>query len=409
VISKVVDGQVLQSIVDGLHARNQRIVFTNGCFDILHSGHVRYLTEARRLGDCLIVGINSDSSVRNLKGNDRPYIGERDRAEMLAGLECVDYVTIFDGLTASDIISEICPNVYAKGGDIVADQIPEAEALRVCGAETVILSKVEGMSTSDLASRIKASAARPGDSTKKPEVLGMIPARLAATRLPNKPLLDIAGKPMIQWVYERACGCRLLDNVYVATPDVEIVESVERFGGKAILTSHTHKSGTDRLCEAARKLGGDIIVNIQGDEPLLDSQAIDELAAVMLDHSDIQMASLMCEMSNADELDDPSVVKVVTDRYGDALYFSRSRIPFPRDAASAVAFKHVGIYAYRKQFLLKIAGFDQTPLEKAESLEQLRALEHGYRIRMVKTQFTPTSVDTPEDLARVRRILGGES
>jgi len=237
-------------------------------------------------------------------------------------------------------------------------------------------------------------------------VIGMIPARLAATRLPNKPLLDIAGKPMIQWVYERARESQYLTDVVVATPDEEILNCVESFGGKAVMTSAGHKSGTDRLCEAARKLGGDIILNIQGDEPLLDSVSIDLLAKTMLDSPEVLMASLMCTLDDEAEIDDPAVVKVITDINGYALYFSRSRIPYPRSTENAVTFKHIGIYAYKRDFLLTLAALDQTPLEKTESLEQLRALENGYRIKMVQTDFSPTSVDTPEDLERVRRILG---
>jgi len=236
-------------------------------------------------------------------------------------------------------------------------------------------------------------------------IVGMIPSRLAATRLPNKPLLEIAGKPMIQWVYERAMGSKLLSEVLVATPDDEIRRCVESFGGKVVLTSHTHRSGTDRLCEAVRKHGGDLIVNIQGDEPLLDSDTIDKLIGVMLDLPDAPMGSLMCRISDEQEVNDPAVVKVVTDRSGNALYFSRARIPFPRNAGESSVYKHIGIYAYRRHCLLALSALEQTPLERSESLEQLRALENGFRIKMVETESSPVSVDTPEDLERVRRLL----
>ena len=237
------------------------------------------------------------------------------------------------------------------------------------------------------------------------KVVGIIPARLAATRLPNKPLLDIAGKPMIQWVYERASGTSLIDEVMVATPDDEIFKCVESFGGKAIMTAPGHRSGTDRLAEVARVIEADIIVNIQGDEPLLDSNAIDLLIQAMIESPDAPMGSLMCPLKDSQEEDDPAVVKVVTDREGFALYFSRAKIPYPRDPEAASTHKHIGIYAYRREFLIAFAGLAPTPLERAESLEQLRALENGYQIKMVETSFSPTSVDTPEDLERVREIL----
>jgi 3-deoxy-manno-octulosonate cytidylyltransferase (CMP-KDO synthetase) len=388
-----------------LHRDGKKVVFTNGCFDLLHAGHVRYLEGARSLGDCLIVGLNSDDSTRALKGPGRPFVTEGDRAEILAALECVDYITIFDETTASAIIREVCPDVYAKGGDIVADQVPEAEAVKECGAEIVILAKTEGMSTSEIARRIRSARGSDTESGKDLRIVGMIPSRLAATRLPNKPLLEIAGKPMIQWVYERAMGSKLLSEVLVATPDDEIRRCVESFGGKVVLTSHTHRSGTDRLCEAVRKHGGDLIVNIQGDEPLLDSDTIDKLIGVMLDLPDAPMGSLMCRISDEQEVNDPAVVKVVTDRSGNALYFSRARIPFPRNAGESSVYKHIGIYAYRRHCLLALSALEQTPLERSESLEQLRALENGFRIKMVETESSPVSVDTPEDLERVRRLL----
>lgn len=405
--SKIVDRSELKGILEGLRGEGKKIVFTNGCFDLVHAGHVRYLSEAKELGDCLVVALNSDDSVFMLKGAERPYIDELDRADLIAALSCVDYVTIFGETTASDIIKELHPHIYAKGGDVVADQIPEKDAVESCGGEVVILSKVEGKSTSSIVRQIRSAPTECASRSSEPcRVVGMIPARLAATRLPNKPLLDIAGKPMIQWVYERACAVKSLDDVLVATPDDEIRKCVESFGGTVVMTSHTHNSGTDRLCEATRKVGGDIIVNIQGDEPLLDSSAISELVEMMLKYPEVPMGSMLCCLTDEAEYSDPAVVKVVTDRYGDALYFSRSRIPFPRNPSVGRTFKHIGIYAYRRHFLLSLAALEQTPLEKSESLEQLRALENGYRIRMVETSFSPTSVDTPEDLERVREVLG---
>jgi len=407
--TKIVRRSVLSGIVEELRQAGKTIVFTNGCFDILHIGHVRYLEEAKALGDCLVVGLNTDDSVRQVKGPDRPLVPEFERAEVLAALESVDYVALFSELTPVNLILELEPDIHVKGGDYAPDQLPEAEAVRSYGGRVVILPLIEGKSTS----RLIAEAQARSPVTAEPETrtsaraVGIIPARLAATRLPNKPLLDIAGKPMIRWVCEHASRAHLLDDVIVATPDDEIRRCVESFGAKAVMTSEMHRSGTDRIAEAAQDIAADIIVNIQGDEPLLDPHAVDALVRAMLDDPTAPMASLMCRLAAPEEAENPAVVKVVTDREGFALYFSRSWIPFPRHPEDSAIRKHIGIYAYRRDFLLNFARLDPTPLEKTESLEQLRALEHGHRIRMVETSFSPTSVDTPEDLETVRRIAGG--
>lgn len=404
--TKIVRRSVLRTILDGLRQNGKQIVFTNGCFDILHIGHLRYLQESRALGDVLVIGLNTDDSVRHLKGPERPFVSEFERAEMLAGLACVDYVALFEEPTAIKLIEELRPEIYVKGGDYTSlDQIPEANTVRSYGGEIAIIPEIEGKSTSSLVSQVR-TLTKEQRSSEGCRCVGIIPARLAATRLPNKPLLDIAGKPMIQWVYERAQAASLLCEVMVATPDEEIAQAVEAFGGKAVMTSPAHRSGTDRLAEVARVLDADVIVNIQGDEPLLDPQAIDLLARTMIESPDVPMASMMCPISGEHEESDPAVVKVVTDRQGFALYFSRARIPFPRDPDSAQVRKHIGIYAYRCDFLIAYSGMEPTPLERAESLEQLRALENGYKIKMVETDASPTSVDTPEDLDRVRMILG---
>ncbi|MCS7309465.1 MAG: 3-deoxy-manno-octulosonate cytidylyltransferase [Armatimonadetes bacterium] len=237
------------------------------------------------------------------------------------------------------------------------------------------------------------------------DVIGMIPARLAAVRLPNKPLLDIAGKPMIWWVWHHAKQAQTLREVMVVTPDEEIAEVVRAFGGVAVMTSPRHRSGTERLAEAAQALSADIIVNIQGDEPLMPPGHIDAVVRPLLEDPTLSMSSLMCPATD-EEKDKPSVVKVVVDRQGNALYFSRSRIPYPREpSAPTVTYKHLGIYAYRRDFLLQYAAMEPTPLEQMEMLEQLRVLENGYRIRMVRVEQTSIGVDTEEDLERVRAIL----
>jgi len=232
----------------------------------------------------------------------------------------------------------------------------------------------------------------------------MIPARMASTRFPGKPLADICGKPMVQWVYERASQARSVSRVIVATCDREIADAVERFGGEAVMTSHKHRSGTDRIAEAARNVDADVIVNVQGDEPLIDPVCIDKVIQPLGQSHEV-MASLMVPITY-EQAHDPNLVKVVVSLDGYALYFSRSAIPFFRDAVRAAHFfGHVGLYAYTKDFLLAFASWEQTPLEKAESLEQLRVLEHGYRIKMVEVQDRPAGVDTLEDLERVRRAF----
>lgn len=239
----------------------------------------------------------------------------------------------------------------------------------------------------------------------------ILPARLSATRLPDKPLAMIAGKPMIQHVYERALQAGSLAIVLVATPDMEIADAVTAFGGRVVMTSPDHRTGTDRVAEAAAFLPDTVrvVVNVQGDEPLLDPATIDAVARPLLDDASIAMASLMCPLPPGRE-SDPNVVKVVCDRSGYALYFSRSLLPYQRSAGSAFGYRprqHVGLYAYRRDFLDLFPRLAPTPLEQAESLEQLRALEHGYRIRMIETDRVPESVDTPEDLERVRALMQG--
>jgi 3-deoxy-manno-octulosonate cytidylyltransferase (CMP-KDO synthetase) len=237
--------------------------------------------------------------------------------------------------------------------------------------------------------------------------VAIVPARLAATRLPNKPLVDLAGKTMIQRVYERAKQARTLADVLIATPDAEIIAAVEAFGGQAVLTSPEHRTGTDRVAEAARTLPDDVgvIVNVQGDEPLLDPATIDTVAAPLLADDSLVMSSLMCPLPEGRETD-PNVVKVVCDLSGFALYFSRAGLPYCRNTDVPYGPRqHVGLYAYRRDFLMRYTTLAPTPLEQVESLEQLRVLEHGYRIRLVWTDRAPESVDTPEDLERVRALL----
>ena len=214
---------------------------------------------------------------------------------------------------------------------------------------------------------------------------------------------------MIEHVYRRAAAARYVDAVIVATDDTRIVDAVQKFGGDVRLTRTSHATGTERIAEVAATLDCDLIVNLQGDEPLIEPAAIDEAIEPFRDDAALDMVSL-CQRFRASEAAlDPHVVKVVTDRRGFALYFSRAPIPFFRDApggdAATGPFKHIGLYVQRREFLLKIASLEPTPLERAEALEQLRVLEHGFSIRMVQTQYDSIGVDTPEDLERVRRLL----
>lgn len=233
------------------------------------------------------------------------------------------------------------------------------------------------------------------------KVLCIIPARYASTRLPGKPLRDIAGKPMIVRVYERATGAQRVHEVVVATDDERIRAAVEEHGGNAVMTRADHATGTDRLAEvAAQRPDCDLIINVQGDEPLIDPAVIDALVAPFEHDAALMMATAKTEITDAAEMENPNNVKVVADHTGNALYFSRARIPYARNAGAKV-YKHIGIYAYRRDFLLAYAKMAQTELECSESLEQLRALENGYRIRVVETDAVFIGVDTEEDLAAV--------
>lgn len=238
------------------------------------------------------------------------------------------------------------------------------------------------------------------------QVVCIIPARYASTRLPGKPLLDIAGKPMIQRVVERVRQAGRAERVIVATDDERIFSVVQNFGCEVRMTQSNHLTGTDRLAEVAGSLPEvDLILNVQGDEPLIPPQAIDELVQVFESDPSLKMASLMTPLA-AEDIDNPAAVKVVTALDGHALYFSRAPIPYVRNAGAHVRhFKHIGVYAYRRDFLLQFASLPPTPLELTESLEQLRALEHGVRIRMVETPFQSIGVDTPADLTRVRELF----
>lgn len=238
-------------------------------------------------------------------------------------------------------------------------------------------------------------------------VLGIIPARYGSSRLEGKPLKDICGKPMIQHVYERVQQSCLLNEIIVATDDERIVTAVNNFGGKAKMTSIEHKNGTDRIAEVAKNIEADIVVNIQGDEPLIDARMIDEAIQPMLDDKDLKACTLCRPILSDEDVHSPHVVKTLFDLNGNALLFSRAPIPYPRNRELYKAYEHIGVYVYRKDFLMQYIKMPQTPLEITESLEQLRILENGIRMKVVEVTipYEGLSVDTQEDLDRVREII----
>jgi 3-deoxy-manno-octulosonate cytidylyltransferase (CMP-KDO synthetase) len=239
------------------------------------------------------------------------------------------------------------------------------------------------------------------------KAIGVIPARYGSTRFPGKPLAEIRGKPMIQWVYESAVKAKSLDRVIIATDDVRIMRVVWNFGGQAMLTSKKAKSGTDRVAETAKKMSADIIVNIQGDEPLISAKTIDQVVRPLQKDKRLLMSTAASVMNPSDsDAQISDVVKVVVDQMDNALYFSRSPIPFHRTAKGFQEYyRHCGIYGYRRDFLLRFTKWKQTPLETAESLEQLRALEHGIRIRVVQVKQFSLGVDTKNDLEKLKGYL----
>ncbi len=232
------------------------------------------------------------------------------------------------------------------------------------------------------------------------KVLGVIPARYASTRFEGKPLADICGKTMIEWVYKRAIRSNL-DKVVVATDDDRIYNAVKEFGGEVVMTSNKHKTGTDRIAEVAEKYCEfDVIVNIQGDEPLIEPEMLNQITDSFHNNETI-MATFKHKIENSDDIKNSNVVKVITDKNSNAIYFSRSPIPYNRDGSDIAYYRHIGIYAYRMNFLKKYTKLKPTILEKTESLEQLRVIENGYKIKVVNTEFIIKGVDTPSDLEAI--------
>ena len=240
-------------------------------------------------------------------------------------------------------------------------------------------------------------------------ILAVIPARYASTRLPGKPLVPLAGKPMIEWVWERVRRAASVSAVVVATDDERVRSAVEAFGGQVAMTRADHRSGTERVAEVAAAHGdAEILVNVQGDEPLIDPAAIDAVVDAVVSEDAVSVATVAVPITNPADIMDPNVVKTVLDFDGNALYFSRAPIPWVRDHSGPVHvryLKHLGLYAFRRPALLEFATFPQGELDRVEQLEQLRWLENGYRIRVAETEHDSVSVDMPEDVVRVEQLL----
>lgn len=248
-------------------------------------------------------------------------------------------------------------------------------------------------------------------------VTAIIPARYASTRFPGKPLALLQGLPMIQHVYRRVTAAKLVDRVVVATDDQRILDCVRGFDGEAMLTHADHPTGTDRLAEVAMVVDSELIVNVQGDEPMIQPQMIDQAIRPLLENAEIEMGTLAARLTQTEDFYNPNVVKVVRDQHGFALYFSRAPIPWPRDIGAVeleshlprlAVWRHVGLYVYRRALLLDYPSWPETPLEQLERLEQLRALERGVRLYVAETEWDSHGVDTPADLERVEKLMNKE-
>ncbi|WP_177161245.1 3-deoxy-manno-octulosonate cytidylyltransferase [uncultured Fusobacterium sp.] len=235
--------------------------------------------------------------------------------------------------------------------------------------------------------------------------LGVIPARYGSSRLEGKPLKDICGHTMIEWVYKRVKKSNL-DEVVVATDDKRIYDEVVRFGGKVVMTREDHPNGTSRIAEVCEKIKDyDVIINIQGDEPLIEVDMINSLVEAFKKEPDLKMGTLKYKLDSMEDIQNPNSVKVITDKNDYAIYFSRSVIPYPRKENRDIYYKHVGIYGYKREFVIEYSGWEQTPLEVSESLEQLRVLENGYKIKVLETPHKIIGVDTAEELEKVREYI----
>lgn len=408
-LEKILMRGEVASWAEAKRRENQKIVFTNGCFDILHAGHVELLTVARELGDCLIVGVNSDASVKHLKGDSRPINVQDARAGVLAALQVVDAVCIFEDDTPIPILEDVRPDIHVKGGDYLESDLPEAATVKKHGGEVVIVPLKAGFSTTSTLEKLKTQ-------NSKLKTVVIIPARFGSTRFPGKPLADLGGKTVIERVVEAALQTRAARPIIVATDDSRIAEKIENgFAAEDAIVAMTEEScqtGTDRLAEVVRARFAPelnerlIVVNVQGDEPFVQAAHLDALMDVMQDGSTL-MATLATPLE-AEDTNDVNVVKVVVAQNGNALYFSRLPLPFAREMqeqSTLPRLRHLGVYAYEAKWLLEMADLPPSPLENIEKLEQLRALENGTNIRVVQVDnVIPIAIDTPQDLEKAREF-----
>ena len=394
---------------DVWRARHQRIVFANGCFDVLHAGHIALLQHAKSLGDVLVVGLNSDASVKRLKGETRPIHDQNARAEVLMSLRCVDAVTIFEDDTPIETIRALRPAIHVKGGDYDAENLPETPVVRAGGGEVVIVPLLAGLSSTRAIDALERVAPEPMATSAHV----IIPARYGSTRFPGKPLAMLDGKTVVRRVVEAALKSKAARPILVATDDDRIAAEIGAHfaatDAAPMMTSADCHTGTDRLAQVARaQFAGKtrrIIVNVQGDEPFVDPAHINKLIDLMRGQTDLQMATLVTPLDAA-EAADPNVVKAVVSQQNRALYFSRAAIPFDRDGIGVSRLRHLGVYAYEAQWLLKMAALPPSPLEEIEKLEQLRALEAGVQIGAVTVEnVVPIAIDTPADLERAAQFL----
>jgi 3-deoxy-manno-octulosonate cytidylyltransferase (CMP-KDO synthetase) len=418
---KIIARENIAAWVEAQRAQNKntnsraKIVFTNGCFDILHSGHVALLEKARALGDCLIVGINSDASVRRLKGDSRPINAAAARAGVLCALQDVDAVCVFEEDTPIPLLEDVRPDIHVKGGDYKIADLPESDTVKKYGGEIVIVPLEEGFSTTGTLEKLQAQ-------TLETKAVVIIPARYNSSRFPGKPLASIGDKTVIERAVLAALETRATRPILVATDDARIAGVIENHfipeHAVAVMTSENCATGTDRLAEVVRERFADerdnrlIVVNVQGDEPFINPAHLDALIASMQAGSTPgaaapRMATLATQLE-AEDTQDTNVVKVVMAQNGDALYFSRLPIPFAREEnrqENSPRLRHLGVYAYEANWLLQMANLPPSPLEKIEKLEQLRALENGTAIRVVVVEnVVPIAIDTPEDLAKAQEF-----
>ena len=255
---------------------------------------------------------------------------------------------------------------------------------------------------------IKRQRRKEENMEKTLKIIGVIPARYKSSRFPGKPLVDICGKPMIWWVYQQAMKVHEFDKVYVATDDERIKAACDEHNMNVIMTSDRHQTGSDSVAEVASKVEGDLFINIQGDEPVINPEMIQEVISIFFEDETVTFGSLKKEITDPEEIRAASTVKVVTDQKGDAMYFSRSVIPSNiKDGQMARVFRHVGIYAYKREFLEAFSKMTQTELELGEGIEPLRAMERGYKMRLKETKHSSIGVDLPEHIEKVERVIQG--